>query len=288
MMDRLADELGMDRLELRRKNFIPKGGVPVRDGARDRLRLGRLRGHARQAARALRPRRVPRSRSGCGGEGVYRGVGFSTYVEVRGLAPSRAGPAGRGPPGRRSGSPPTRVTPTGSAIVYTPASPHGQGLDDELRPDRGDTGIDPQNGMHCTADTDQGPGAGTRGWLALARGGRRGDRARGSAGAGQGQKICAALLEAAPEDIELTDGKYQVRGSPDKSMTMAEIPAAHIPPNELPADVEPGRGERLLRPGELRVPLRRARVRSRSRRPGRCRWCATSRWTTAARRSTRC
>jgi aerobic carbon-monoxide dehydrogenase large subunit len=55
------------------------------------------------------------------------------------------------------------------------------------------------------------------------------------------KRICAALLEAAPEDIELTGGKYQVRGSPDKSMTMAEISgAAHIPPNELPADIEPG------------------------------------------------
>ena len=49
------------------------------------------------------------------------------------------------------------------------------------------------------------------------------------------------MLEAAPEDIELVDGKYQVRGSPDKSMTMAEISgAAHIPPNELPTDIEPG------------------------------------------------
>ena len=55
------------------------------------------------------------------------------------------------------------------------------------------------------------------------------------------KRICAALLEASPEDIELTGGKYQVRGSPDKAMTMAEISgAAHIPPNELPADIEPG------------------------------------------------
>jgi carbon-monoxide dehydrogenase large subunit len=49
------------------------------------------------------------------------------------------------------------------------------------------------------------------------------------------------LLEAAPEDIEVTDGKYQVRGSPDKFKTIADIAgAAHIPPQELPADIEPG------------------------------------------------
>jgi carbon-monoxide dehydrogenase large subunit len=49
------------------------------------------------------------------------------------------------------------------------------------------------------------------------------------------------MLEAAPEDIELADGSFRVKGSPDKSMTMAEISgAAHIPPQELPADIEPG------------------------------------------------
>jgi aerobic carbon-monoxide dehydrogenase large subunit len=55
------------------------------------------------------------------------------------------------------------------------------------------------------------------------------------------KRICAALLEAAPEDIELVDGQYQVKGSPDKSMSMVEIAgAAHIPPQELPADIDPG------------------------------------------------
>jgi carbon-monoxide dehydrogenase large subunit len=58
------------------------------------------------------------------------------------------------------------------------------------------------------------------------------------------KRITAVLLEAAPEDIELVDGKFQVRGSPDKSLTMADIAgAAHVPPNELPADIEPGLDE---------------------------------------------
>ena len=90
-------------------------------------------------------------------------------------------------------------------------------------------------------DTDQGTwGWDTYGSRSLAVGGeaivRAAQRVQDKA-----KRICAALLEAAPEDIELVDGKYQVRGSPDKSMTMAEISgAAHIPPNELPADIEPG------------------------------------------------
>ena len=90
-------------------------------------------------------------------------------------------------------------------------------------------------------DTDQGAwGWDTYGSRSLAVGGEAIVRAAEKV-QDKAKRICAALLEAAPEDIELTGGKYQVRGSPDKSMTMAEISgAAHIPPNELPADIEPG------------------------------------------------
>ena len=55
VMDQLAHELGMDPLELRRKNFIPPFATGPRDPDRRRVRLGELRGRARQAARAHRP-----------------------------------------------------------------------------------------------------------------------------------------------------------------------------------------------------------------------------------------
>ena len=96
-------------------------------------------------------------------------------------------------------------------------------------------------------DTDQGPwGWGTYGSRSLPSAARR-SRARRNKVQDKAKRICAALLEAAPEDIELADGKFQVRGSPDKAMTMAEIAgAAHIPPQELPADIEPGLEETSL------------------------------------------
>jgi carbon-monoxide dehydrogenase large subunit len=135
-----------------------------------------------------------------------------------------------------------RVTPTGSAIVYTGTSPHGQGLDTSFAQIAGDIlGIDPAKVDVLHGDTDQGAwGWDTYGSRSLAVGGeaivRAAQRVQDKA-----KTVCAALLEAAPEDIELVDGRYQVRGSPDKSMTMADIAgAAHIPPNELPADIEPG------------------------------------------------
>ena len=100
------------------------------------------------------------------------------------------------------------------------------------------------------------------------------------------------MLEAAPEDIEMSDGKYQVKGSPDKSMTMAEISGvAHVPPNELPADIEPGLEEssffdpeNFVFPFGAHACVVEVDVGDRQG----LAWCATCRSTTAALRSTRC
>jgi aerobic carbon-monoxide dehydrogenase large subunit len=242
-MDRLADELGMDRLELRRKNFISKEEFPFETALGIVYDSGDYHGTLDKLVDHFDVDEFRAEQERLSGEGVYRGVGFSTYVEVCGLAPSRAvGPQGVGLQAAYYESANVRVTPTGSAIVYTGASPHGQGHDTGFAQIAGDIlGIDPQNVDVLHGDTDQGAwGWGTYGSRTLAVGGEAVARAAQRIQE-KAKRICAALLEAAPEDIELADGKYQVRGSPDKSMTMAEISgAAHIPPNELPADIEPG------------------------------------------------
>jgi aerobic carbon-monoxide dehydrogenase large subunit len=242
-MDKLADELGIDRLELRRRNFIGKDEFPFEtalgitydsgnyDGTLDRL-LERFDIDAFRSEQAdLRER------------GVYRGVGFSTYVEVCGLAPSRAvGPQGVGLQAAFYESSTVRVHPTGAATVFSGASPHGQGLDTsyaQIAADR--LGIDPENVEVLHGDTAQGPwGWGTYGSRSLAVGGEAVARAAEKV-QDKAKRICAAMLEAAPEDIELADGKFAVRGSPEKSMTMADIAlAAYVPPQELPTEIEPG------------------------------------------------
>jgi aerobic carbon-monoxide dehydrogenase large subunit len=242
-MDRLADKLGMDRLELRRKNFIPKEEFPFETALGIVYDSGDYQGTLDKLLEHFDVGAFRSEQASLRDQGVYRGVGFSTWVEVCGLAPSRAvGPQGVGLQAAFWESANVRVTPTGSAIVYSGTSPHGQGLDTSFAQIAGDIlGIDPQNVDILHGDTD----AGTWGWdtygsRSLAVGGeaivRAAQRVQDKA-----KRICAALMEAAPEDIDLTDGKYQVRGSPDKSMTMAEIAgAAHIPPNELPADIELG------------------------------------------------
>jgi carbon-monoxide dehydrogenase large subunit len=175
--------------------------------------------------------------------GVYRGIGYSTYVEVCGLAPSRVvGPQGVGLNGAFWESATVRVHPTGSATVFSGASPHGQGLQTSFAQITADRlGIDPENVEVVHGDTAQGPfGWGTYGSRSLSVGGEAVARAALKVQA-KAKRFCAALLEASPGDIELVEGRYQVKGAPAKSMTLAEIAgAAHIPPQELPAEIEPG------------------------------------------------
>ena len=243
MMDRLADELEMDRLELRRKNFIPKDDFPHETALGIVYDSGDYHGALDKLLENFDLDRFRSEQERLRSEDVLRGVGFSTYVEVCGLAPSRAvGPQGVGLQAAFYESANVRVTPTGSAIVYSGTSPHGQGLDTSFAQIAGDIlGIDPENVTVLHGDTDQGAwGWGTYGSRSLAVGGEAVALAARKVQE-KAKRICAGMWEAAPEDIELADGSYHVKGSPEKAMTMAEVSgAAHIPPQELPADIEPG------------------------------------------------
>src|ERR671922_2188612 len=242
-MNKLAEELGMDPLEARRKNFVPKDEFPFTTALDITYDSGDYHGTLDKLLQNFDLDAFRREQAELRERGVYRGVGFSTYVEVCGLAPSRVvGPQGVGIQGAGWESAMVRVGPSGTATVYTGASPHGQGHDTgfaQIAADR--LGIDPEKVQVIHGDTDQGPwGWDTYGSRTLAVGGEAVARAAEKVQA-KAKRICAAMLEAAPDDIELVGDKFQVRGSPEKAWTMAEIAgAAHIPPHELPTDIELG------------------------------------------------
>jgi aerobic carbon-monoxide dehydrogenase large subunit len=242
-MDQLADKLGMDKLELRRKNFPAPEEFPFETALGINYDSGNYAGALDKLLENFDLDGFRREQEQARQQGKYLGVGFSTYVEVCGLAPSRAvGPQGVGLQSAFWESATVRVHPSGSATVFSGASPHGQGHDTtfaQITADR--LGIDPEQVDVIHGDTNSGPfGWGTYGSRTLAVGGEAIARAAEKV-QDKAKTICAALLEASPDDIELTDGKFQVRGSPDKSKTMADIAgAAHIPPEELPTDIEPG------------------------------------------------
>jgi carbon-monoxide dehydrogenase large subunit len=240
-LDQLAHELGMDRLEIRRKNFIPKEDFPaavatgvIYDSGDYVKTLDKLMEHVDVAA-FRREQEEARTR------GVYRGIGFSTYTEICGLAPSRVtGPAGVGVQAGLWESAMVRVHNTGAVTVYTGTSPHGQGLDTAMAQIVADKlGVDPAVVEVVHGDTAIGPeGRGTYGSRSLATGGEAVARAADKVVL-KAKAIVAAELEAAPEDIEVTGDKFAVRGSPDKGMALADVAGiAYV--GAVPEGMEPG------------------------------------------------
>ncbi|HEX8120961.1 MAG TPA: xanthine dehydrogenase family protein molybdopterin-binding subunit [Solirubrobacteraceae bacterium] len=237
-LDQLAAELGIDRLELRRKNFIPKEDFPaevavgvVYDSGDYHATLDKLETHFDEAAvKAEAP------------EGMVRGVGYATYTEICGLAPSRiVGPSGLGLQAGLWESALVRVHITGGVTVYTGTSPHGQGIDTTFAQIVADRfGISPDLVEVIHGDTGTGPqGLNTYGSRSLAVGGEAVVRATDKV-VEKIKKVVAHQLEAAPEDIELHDGKFSVRGSPDQGLALADAAGAAYIAENLPDEMEPG------------------------------------------------
>jgi carbon-monoxide dehydrogenase large subunit len=244
-LDQLAKELGMDRLELRRKNFIPKEDFPAELPIGVIYDSGDYAGTLDKMLEMLDLDQVEREKAELREKGIYRGVGFSTYVEICGLAPSRVvGPSGFGLQAGYWESAEVRVHPSGVATLFTGSSPHGQGHETgfaQIVADR--IGCSPDQVEVIHGDTNTGPfGMGTYGSRTLSVGGESAARAAGKVRE-KAKRIVAHKLEAAPEDIELVEGKYQVRGSPDKSMTLADVAGEAYIPQDLPEGMEPGLSE---------------------------------------------
>ena len=240
-LEQAAAELGMDVLDIRRKNFIPKEDFPaelpigvVYDSGDYEKTLDKLLEYVDIAA-------FRREQEELRSKGVYRGIGFSTYTEICGLAPTRVvGPEGFGNQAGFWESAMVRVHNTGAVTAYTGASPHGQGHETafaQIVADR--LGVDPAVVEIIHGDTGVGPeGRNTYGSRSLAVGGEALAKCSIKV-ADMAKAIVAHQLEALPEDIEVTGDKFSVRGSPDKGMTLAEVAgAAYL--NMVPAGMEPG------------------------------------------------
>jgi aerobic carbon-monoxide dehydrogenase large subunit len=242
MVEQLAAELGMDRLELRRKNFIPKEDFPAEVAIGLVYDSGDYHASLDKLTSKLDLDALEREKEELRAKGVYRGIGFSTWMEICGLAPSRVvGPSGVGLQSGFFESSIVRVHPGGTVTAYSGAAPHGQGLDTsyaQIIADR--LGVTPDQVDVQHGDTGTGPhGLGTYGSRSLAVGGESLARSAVKV-ADKAKRIAAHLLEAAPEDLELSDGRFAVRGSPDKGMTLAEVSGAAYIPENLPEGMEPG------------------------------------------------
>jgi carbon-monoxide dehydrogenase large subunit len=238
LMDGIADELGIDAAEVRRRNFIKELpyttaiGLAYDSGDYERT-LDRALEVSEYAGFETR-RAESRSR------GMHRGIGLSSYIEVCGLAPSAVTKAiGISAPGWESST--VRMHPFGKVTVITGSSPHGQGhatswsqivaselgvAFDDVEVIHGDTAFAPY-------------GLGTYGSRSLAVAGtalyRSIHKVRDKA-----QQIAAHELECSVEDLEWVDGRWQVKGSPDRGRTIQELATSAWVAAALPEGLEPG------------------------------------------------
>jgi carbon-monoxide dehydrogenase large subunit len=240
MMDRLADEIGMDPVEVRRRNLIPKfeNGHNVITGLT--YDSGDYEGALDKALKQVNYDQLRAEQRAARERGRLLGIGVSVYVEICGLGPSQVAGA-IGFQGGLWESAIVRFHPSGKVNVFIGASPHGQGEEttfaqivaDELGVAVGDVKV-----IH--GDTDVTPmGWGTYGSRTTAVGGAA--LAVATRKIKEKAKLLAAhLLEAAVEDIDYDAGRFFVKGSADKFKTIQDIALMANVAWNLPQGMEAG------------------------------------------------
>ncbi len=235
MMDIAAVELGMDPVELRRKNFPDKSEFPFGTSAGLSYDSGDYHLALDRALEAADYPAMRAQQEEARNDGRYLGIGFSTYVEICGMGPSAA-LGGQGWESAR-----VRVEPTGKATVFSGASPHGQGQQTSFAQIVADgLGIDANDVTVVHGDTDVVPyGVGTFGSRGTVVGGSAVVYARDKVRAKMA-KFAAMEFEADENDIEFEDGRVFVRSAPEKSAGFADIAMMAYSAIALPEDTDPG------------------------------------------------
>jgi carbon-monoxide dehydrogenase large subunit len=240
IVDVAASEMGIDRIELRRRNMIPKEAYPYQTPVLVEYDSGDPAGCLDEALVTADAAGFAARKAASAREGKFRGLGFSTYVEACGLAPSRF--AGRlGARGGLYESATVRVHPTGHVTVLIGTHNHGQGHETTFAQIVSEKlGVAFDNIDIVYGDTDRVQfGMGTYGSRSLVVGGAALSKASDKVIV-KGRKIAAHLLEAGEQDIAFEAGVFSVAGT-DRRKTFEEIAGAAYVPHDYPLEVlEPG------------------------------------------------
>ena len=249
-MDMLAGKVGVTPEEIRRRNYLGGGDAfenlevastlvfdsgnynPNLDLALNMAKLSDLRAEQQRRRDA--------------GESKQLGIGLCTYVEICGLAPSRAlAGLAYGAGGWEAGT--VRMLPTGKVEVVTGSTPHGQGHETSWSMIVADKlGVDPDDVEVLHSDTAISPlGLDTYGSRSLAVGGVAISMACDKV-IDKARLIAAHQLEANPDDLEFESGRFGVKGSPDKGLLIQEIAYGAFTAHNLPDGMEPNINEQMV------------------------------------------
>ncbi|WSB46190.1 xanthine dehydrogenase family protein molybdopterin-binding subunit [Streptomyces cellulosae] len=257
IMDELAAELGMDPVELRRRNWIRHEEFPYDSIAGLTYDSGNYEAATDKALALfgydeLREEQRKRNERG---DTVRLGIGVSTYTEMCGLAPSRVLRDLRYAAGGWEAAS-IRMLPTGKVEVVTGTSPHGQGHVTSWSQIAADVlGVPFEDVEVVHGDTRAAPqGMDTYGSRSLVVGGAAVHHAARKV-VDKARKVAAHLLEASERDLEFTGGVFSVKGSPEARKTIQEVAFEAFTSHDLPDGMEPTiNAEHVLDPENFSYP----------------------------------
>jgi aerobic carbon-monoxide dehydrogenase large subunit len=233
VIDVAARELGIDPIELRRRNLIPASAMPFKTGLVFTYDCGDFARGMEMALALADHAGFEKRRAEARTRGKLRGLGLANPIEVAG------GPYGALNPDTAE----LRVNPDGSVSLFAGSTSMGQGNETafaQIVSER--LGVPPERIQIFWGDSDAlGAGRGNGGSGALTVGGSAVVRAVEKV-IERGRRIAAHLLEAAAPDVVHRDGRFAVAGT-DRSVTLAAVARAAYQPRQLPAGLEPGFSE---------------------------------------------
>ncbi|WP_328607352.1 xanthine dehydrogenase family protein molybdopterin-binding subunit [Amycolatopsis sp. NBC_00345] len=240
IMDELADELGLDPLELREKNWIKHEEFPYTTVAGLTYDSGNYEAATAKAKElfdydGLRREQASRRETN---DPVQLGIGISTFTEMCGLAPSRVlGALDYAAGGWEYAS--MRVLPTGKIEVTTGASAHGQGHEtawSQIVADQLGVPFEDVEVLHGDTQSSH-KGMDTYGSRSLVVGGIAVVKAAEKVVA-KAKPIAAHMLECSEDDLEFAGGKFTVKGT-GSSTTIQDVAFSVFSAHDLPDGVEP-------------------------------------------------
>jgi carbon-monoxide dehydrogenase large subunit len=235
LLDRAADEIGIDRTEIRRRNLIQPHQMPyatpvvMRDGSYMTYDSGNYPECQRRALEHADFADFPRRQKEARAKGIFLGLGLCNYVEGTGRGPFESASL--------------RIGASGKVIVTTGATAQGQGVKSMLAQiTAGVLGLNPADIHVVEGDTNSSPlGLGAYASRQTVTAGNS-MFAAANLVASKARAMASHMLEASPDDLELIGGKVCVKGVPGLQVSLGEVAKVlgGMPGYAIPGGMDPG------------------------------------------------
>lgn len=226
IIEAAALELGIDSIELRRRNIIGEQAIPYRAALGQLYDSGQFEKNMDLALQSADYAGFAARREAARRRGLLRGIGIANAIEAAaGPVPEYAE---------------IRFNPSGTAMLLLGTKTHGQGHETSFKQILFDKlGIDPAQVQFIDGDTDRVAfGMGSNGSRSMVTGGTAVSLAANKV-IEKGKRIAAHMLEADPSDIVFADARFSVTGT-DRAVTLKQVAMAAFSPARLPKGMEPG------------------------------------------------